>query len=61
MEKDIDMVYHSPGGKEKYWEQVFLDVCKDHYKIAIRECHEGDIIEIDTFNELKQIDKIYDI
>ena len=59
MEKDIDMVYHSPGGKEKYWEQVFLDVCKDHYKIAIRECHEGDIIEIDTFNELKEIDPTY--
>ena len=60
MEKDLEMVYNSPGGKEKYWEQVFLDVCKDHYKIAIRECHEGDIVEIDTFNELKQIDPSYD-
>ena len=58
---DIDNVYHMPGGKEKYWEQVILDVCKDHYKIAIRECYEGDIIEIDTFNELKAIDKTYDV
>lgn len=61
MEKDIENVFNSPGGKEKYWEQVILDVCKNNYKIHIRECQEGDIIEIDTFNELKQIDKIYDV
>lgn len=61
MKIDIEKVYDSPGGKEKYWEQVFLDVCKNNYKIYIRECQEGDIIEIDTFNELKQIDKTYDV
>ena len=59
--KDIETVFNSPGGKEKYWEQVILDVCKNHYKISLRECQEGDIIEIDTFNELKQIDKTYDV
>lgn len=61
MEKDIENVYNSPGGKERYWDQVVLDICKKNYKIAIRECKEEDIIEIDTFNELKQIDKIYDV
>jgi CTP:phosphocholine cytidylyltransferase-like protein len=61
MEKDIADVYTSPGGKEKYWEQVVLDVCKKNYQIALRECYEGDIIEIDTFNELKAIDKTYDV
>lgn len=59
--KDLDEVFKSPGGKEKYWEQVILDVCKNHYKIYLRECQKGDIIEIDTFNELKQIDKTYDV
>lgn len=61
MKIDIEKVYNSPGEKEKYWEQVFLDVCKNNYKIYIWECQEGDIIEIDTFNELKQIDKTYDV
>ena len=61
MEKDIENVYNSPGGKERYWDQVVLDICKKNYKIAIRECNSEDIIEIDTFNELKQIDKIYDV
>ena len=59
IEKDLEMVYNSPGGKEKYWEQVILDVCKKNYQIYVRECYEGDIIEIDTFNELKTIDKSY--
>ena len=61
MKEDIELVYNQPGGKEKYWEQVMLDVCKKNYKIAVRECQENDIIEIDTFNELKQIDKTYDV
>lgn len=61
MEKDIEEVFTSPGGKEKYWEQVMLDVKKNDYKIYLRECQKDDIIEIDTFNELKQIDKTYDV
>lgn len=59
MEKDISDVYNSPGGKESYWEQVILDIHKKNYQIAVRECQEGDVIEIDTFNELKEIDKSY--
>ena len=59
--KDIDEVYNMPGGKEKYWDQVILDIKKSNYKIYVRECHENDIVEIDTFRELKQIDKTYDV
>lgn len=60
MKKDIEEVYNEPGGKEKYWEQVMLSIRKKNYKINIRECNKNDVIEIDTFNELKQIDKTYD-
>lgn len=61
LSKDIEEVFNSPGGKEKYWEQVQLVEKKNNYKIAIRECSFDDIIEIDTFSELKQIDKTYDV
>ena len=61
LERDIKTAYEMPGGKEKYWEQVPLDVFKSNYKVAIRECKDEDIIEIDTFKELKQIDKTYDV
>lgn len=61
LDADIKAVYDAPGGKEKYWDQIPLDVCKQNYKISVRECKENDIIEIDTFNELKKIDPIYDV
>lgn len=56
---DMDEVYRSPGGKERYWEQVALRYKKENYKVAIRECKFEDIVEIDTYNELKQIDSLY--
>lgn len=58
---DIKMTYEQPGGKERYWEQVPLVFCKKHYKVEVRGCQENDIIEIDTFRELKAIDKTYDV
>ena len=58
---DIKMTYEQPGGKERYWERVPLVFCKKHYKVEVRECQENDIIEIDTFRELKAIDKTYDV
>ena len=58
---DIPDVYQSPGGKERYWEQVPLVYKKDHYSVEVRECFDEDIVEIDTFKELKAIDKTYDV
>ena len=59
--EDLPEVFHSPGGKERYWEQTALKYKKENYKIAVRECKTEDIMEIDTFSELKQIDKTYDV
>ena len=61
LNQDIQDVYSSPGGKERYWEQVPLVYKKDHYSVEVRECHDEDIVEIDTYNELKAIDKTYDV
>lgn len=61
LSQDIQDIYQSPGGKERYWEQVPLVYKKEHYKVEIRECHDEDIVEIDTFSELKAIDKTYDV
>ncbi len=61
LSQDIQNVYNSPGGKERYWEQVPLVYKKEHYQVEVRECHDEDILEIDTFKELKAIDKTYDV
>ena len=61
LSQDIQEVYNAPGGKERYWEQVPLVYRKDHYAVEVRECFPEDIVEIDTFKELKAIDKTYDV
>jgi CTP:phosphocholine cytidylyltransferase-like protein len=61
LSKHIEETMEMPGGKEKYWEQVPLVVFKDQYKVEIKECFDEDIVEIDTFKELKAIDKTYDM
>lgn len=61
LSEGIEKTYEMPGGKERFWEQVPLVVFKDNYKVQIKECSENDIVEIDTFNELKALDKSYDM
>ena len=61
LSQDIPDVYAEPGGKERYWEQVPLVYRKEHYAVEVRECFDEDIVEIDTFRELKAIDRTYDV
>lgn len=61
LSQDIPDVFSMPGGKERYWEQVPLVYRKKNYAVEVRECFEEDIVEIDTFKELKQIDPTYDV
>ena len=56
---DIEEVFNSPGGKERYWDQVPFVYKKENYTVEVRECKSTDIVEIDTYNELKKIDKLY--
>lgn len=56
---DIKKVYEMPGGKERYWDQVSLEYCLKNYKVEVRECTFNDIIEIDSYNDLKKLDSIY--
>lgn len=55
----IEAVYHSPGGKERYWDQVAIENYSKEYKISVRSCTFDDIIEIDTFKELCSLDPAY--
>ncbi len=57
--EDIKKVYEMPGGKERYWDQVPLEYCKDNYYVEVRECTFDDIVEIDSYADLKKIDPTY--
>ncbi len=56
---DIKKVYEMPGGKERYWDQVPLEYCLNNYTVEVRECTFDDIVEIDSFADLKRLDPIY--
>lgn len=57
----IKECYEMPGGKERYWDDAALSEFKKQYHIGICECKADDIVEIDTLNELKKLDKSYDV
>ena len=57
--EDIKKVYEMPGGKERYWDQVPLEYCLSNHTVEVRECTFDDIVEIDSFSDLKKIDPIY--
>lgn len=61
LSEHIKEAFLAPGGKERYWETVPNQVYKGQYKIEVRPCTDDDIVEVDTFRELKDIDKTYDI
>lgn len=59
LSEDALATYSMPGGKERYWDEVPLRYFTQNYQLAIRECTFNDIVEIDTFRELQELDKAY--
>ena len=43
--------YDRADGKELYWDEVALKLYQDMFQIKVRPCREGDVIEIDTYEE----------
>lgn len=61
LSQDVKEVFSSPGGKERYIDQVPLEYHKANYTVHVRKCSFSDIKEIDSFNELKAIDPLYSV
>ncbi|MBE6104339.1 MAG: phosphocholine cytidylyltransferase family protein [Erysipelotrichaceae bacterium] len=55
----IDLQTEYDRDKNLYWEFVPILSKKEKYTIMIRECDRENVIEIDTFDELKAIDEAY--
>ncbi|MDR1893076.1 MAG: NTP transferase domain-containing protein [Spirochaetales bacterium] len=59
MAEHILQVFESPGGRERYWDEVALGYFSKEYRVEVRECSFEDIAEVDTFRELKKLDPGY--
>lgn len=58
---DVKKAYELPGGRELFWDQSVFKVFKEHYQVMVRECRQEDVVEIDTFKELKELDATYNV
>ena len=58
LKNDFKEVYNN-GGTDYFWEFVPLVLKKDNYQVEIRQCQKEDIMEIDNYYELQQIDSSY--
>jgi CTP:phosphocholine cytidylyltransferase-like protein len=59
LRSDVEKVFNSRGGKENYWDNVPLKICRKNYKVAVRECARQDVTELDNFSELVMADPSY--
>lgn len=59
LRRDIESVWHEEGGRDVFYEFVPLVLRKDNYHVKIHECQKGDVIEIDSFQELVALDHSY--
>ena len=59
--EDLPAAFDLPGGRELYWDEVPLKIFAEHYRVEVRPCTKADVVEIDTFGELKAIDRAYDV
>jgi len=56
-----EKIFNSPDGKEKYWDEIALSFFISEYKIKVRECDFDDVIELDTVEELQNLNSAYSI
>lgn len=56
---DLHALYESEGGKDCFWDMAPMNVFNSHYHIEVVECSFSDITEIDTYEELTQVDPDY--
>ena len=60
LRSDFRQVYEQePEGRNYFWEFIPLVLRKERYKVEVRQCRKSDIMEIDNYYELKQLDSSY--
>lgn len=59
LREDFRQVYEGDGGKDYFWEFIPLVLRKERYAVEIRRCRKSDIMEIDNYYELAQLDPTY--
>ena len=55
----MEIEFEEKKNTEIYWDDVALFCYPDEYQLSIKEMRDGDILEIDSLDELCSIDPSY--
>lgn len=60
MRADFKQIFEEEeGGRDYFWEFIPLVLRREKYAVEIRQCEKSDIMEIDNYYELKELDPSY--
>lgn len=59
LKKHLEIEFEEKKNTEIYWDDVALFCYPDEYQLSIKEMRDGDILEIDSLDELCSIDPSY--
>ena len=59
LKKHLEIEFEDKKNRDIYWDDVALFCYPEEYNLGIREMKYEDIVEIDNFDELVEIDKTY--
>ena len=59
LKNHIEIEFEKNNNRQIYWDDVAIFCYPNEYELGIKEMQQGDILEIDDFNELVKIDGSY--
>lgn len=59
LKKHLEIEFENKKNYEIYWDDIALFCYPNDYKISIKEMSKTDVIEVDSINELIELDKSY--
>ena len=59
LRRQLEIEFKEKGNRDIYWDDVPIFLYPDSYRLGIVPMHEGDMIELDSFEELVAVDPAY--
>lgn len=59
LREKLPIIFATDKGKQEFWESCVFDYYNTVFDVEIKECSKNDIVEIDNFYELAEIDSSY--
>lgn len=59
LKKHLEQMFAQEQYRQCYWDEVAMSRFKDEYQLGVMEMHDGDLVELDSLQELAAMDSSY--